>query len=156
MNKSTKIDLLYKKAHGYNLTIEEAKELRKYKVDADDANIATRANVTAYVNAVDRGYSLSFYDYCANNLKGDRRRRGGKAEEIADFNKSQSLATLFMGWLVWGIALYWMADGNNSVGTSAIMGAVVAFILQKCTRKYAMFTLFLLPIILAVVFNKMF
>ena len=150
MNKTRKIDILYKRAHGQyvDVTSEENRELRKYKVDSGDSSIATKANIRAYVNQVDKGYRLSFYDYCCNNLKGDRRRKGGKASEIKAFNRDQSLGAMFMGWLFWGVALFWMFDKSQSVGSCAIMGAIVSVILLKCSRKYAGFTLILLPVIL--------
>ena len=55
MNKTTKINLLYKKAHGQPLSKDEERELFKYKVDSDDGQIATRNNIAAYVDAVDQG-----------------------------------------------------------------------------------------------------
>lgn len=155
MTKARKIDILYRMAKGQNTNAssQELQELRKYKICAgDDANIATRANITNYVAAVDNGYRLSFYDWCANNLQGDRRKKSGRAESIARSNKEQSFGSVFVGWLVWGLALYWIFDGGVSAGVCAIMGAIVAFVLQKCSRRLAGFTLIILPIILAVVF----
>ena len=124
MTKARKVDILYRMAKGRET----------------DASLE-----------VDSGYYLSFYDWCANNLQGDRRRKGGKAEEIAAANKQQSTAALFMGWLVWGIAIYWMLHGSVSVGACAVAGAIVAYILQKCFRRAAMFTLVILPIAIAVI-----
>ena len=154
MTKARKVEILYRmaKGHATDASLQELQELRKYKVSAGaDADYATRANITNYVSAVDNGYRLSFYDWCANNLQGDRRRKGGSAEEIAATNKAQSNATVFMGWLVWGIAIYWILGGKAAVGVCAIIGAVVAFVLQRCFRRGAMFTLFILPIAIAVI-----
>lgn len=153
MTKARKVEILYRIAKGQssNASREELQEIRKYKVIAgENVNYVTRANITNYVSAVDNGYRLSFYDWCANNLQGDRRRKGGSASEICADNKNKSIATVLMGWLVWGIAIYWMLGGEVSVGACAIIGAVVAYILQKCFRRWAMFTLFILPIIIAV------
>ena len=156
MNKTRKVDILYKRAHGQyvDVTPEENRELRKYKIDAGDSDLATKANVRAYVNKVDSGYKLSFYDYCYNNLKGDRRRKGGKASEIKAFNSEQSIGTMLFGWLFWGLAIYWMLGGTQSAGSCAIIGAIVSVILLKCARKWAGFTLIFLPIILMIIFAK--
>lgn len=155
MTKARKVDILYRMAKGQrtDASTAELQELRKYKVSADDANVATRANITNYVSAVDNGYRLSFYDWCANNLQGDRRRKGGSAKAIANANKEQSMATVFIGWLVWGIAFYWIFGGGVSVVACAIIGAIVSFVLQRCFRRAAGFTLIVLPIILAVIFG---
>lgn len=158
MTKIRKVDILYRMAKGQDTgaSLEELQELRKYKISAgDDADYATRANITNYVAAVDSGYYLSFYDWCANNLQGDRRRKGGKEGEIAAANKQQSMATLLMGWLVWGIAIYWMLHGSVPVGACAVAGAIVAFILQKCFRRAAPFTIIILPIVIAVICAKL-
>lgn len=156
MNKTQKINLLYQKAKGQslNITSEEKNELRKYKIDAgSDALHVTKANIGAYVNAVDNdGCRLSFYDWCMNNNKADRRRKGGSKEELASFNRSQSAGVIFVGWLTWGLAIYWMFHGALSVGKCAVAGAIVALVIFKCARKWAGFTLILLPIILTVIF----
>ena len=157
MTKARKIDVLYRMAKGQptDASLEELQELRKYKVSARaDADIATRANITNYVSAVDNGYRLSFYDWCANNLQGDRRRKSGRAEEIASANKAQSTATIFIGWLVWGIAIYWMFGGSIPVGACAVIGAAVSFVLQRCFRRWALFTVIILPIVIATICVK--
>lgn len=154
MRKARKVEILYRMAKGQatDASLQELQELRRYKVSAGaDADYATRANITNYVAAVDNGYHLSFYDWCANNLQGDRRRKSGSAEEIAATNKAQSNATVFMGGLVWGIAIYWMFGGEVAVGACAVIGAVIAYVLQRCFRRWAMFTLFILPIVIAVI-----
>lgn len=153
MTKARKVDVLYRMAKGQatDASPEELQELRKYKISARaDANYATRANITNYVAAVDNGYRLSFYDWCANNLQGDRRRKSGRAKEISSANKAQSTATVFVGWLIWGIAFYWIFNESLSVGACAILGAIVSFVLQRCFRRAAGFTLIILPIVLAV------
>lgn len=157
MTKARKIDILYRMAKGQatNAMPEEIQELRRYKVSAGaDSDWATRTNITNYVTAVDNGCLLSFYDWCANNLQGDRRRKSGRAEEIAASNRAQSTATILAGWLVWGVAIYWMFQGSLSVRICAVIGAVVAFLLQKCARRLAGFTLFILPIVLAALFGS--
>lgn len=127
MTKSKKVDLLYKKAHGQSLDLskEEAKELRKYKVDYnEDKAISTKVNLGAYVAAVDKGARSSFYDWCLNHNKADRRRKGCSEEGIKEFNREQSIGVAFMGWLVWGMAIYWTSNGAVSVGESMMAGVV--------------------------------
>lgn len=157
MTKARKIDILYRKAKGQDnfVSKEELQELRKYKIVAGaDADYATRANISKYVTAVDNGYRLSFCDWCANNLQGDRRKKSGRAAEIARTNKDQSIATVFIGWLIWGIAFYWIFNEGVPVGTCAILGAIVSFVLQRCFRRLAGFTLIVLPVVLAVIFGS--
>lgn len=157
MTKARKVEILYRMAKGQATDADsrELQELRKYKVSSGmDANYATRANISNYVSAVDNGYYLSFYDWCCNHLQGDRRRKGGSAAEIQNHNKLQSMAAGFVGWLVWGIAIYWMFGGSVSVVACAVIGAVVACILIKCFRRWATFTMFILPVILAVLCSR--
>lgn len=155
MTKAKKIDALYKIAHGQNvsLTAAEQRELKKYKVDQYDGNHATRKNIAEYVNDVDKGYPLGFYDWCMNKLKGDRRRKGSSEQEIRSFNREQSISVALWGWLIWGIAIYWIFGGALTAGNCAILGIIVSVILFKLNRGLAGFTLFLLPAILAVVFG---
>ena len=156
MNQTRKVNLLYQKAHGQkmNASPEEQRELRKYSVSSGDGNYATKANITAYVKAVDNGYRLPFYDWCRNNHKADRRRKGSSENEMARENKADGIGAMMLGWLIWGMAIYWMFHGELTVGACAIVGAVVSAILQRLNRRMAGFTLFLLPIILAVIFGK--
>lgn len=156
MNKTRKSNLLYQKAHGQAIdaTSEELKELRKYGVSADDGNYATKANINAYISAVDGGYPLSFYDWCMNNHKADRRRKGSSESEMAASNRDNIFGAMLMGWLIWGIAVYWIFNERLSVGASAILGAVISAVLLQLNRRLAGFTLFLLPIILTVVFGR--
>lgn len=154
MNQARKTDLLYKKAKGQpvNMSDEERRELRGYKVETDDGYFATRANISAYVKAVDQGYHLSFYDWCMSNKKADKRRKGSSAEELAADDRQGDLAAIAMGWLLWGLAIYWMFHGALSVGACAVAGIIVAVVLRRRARAWAGLTMFLLPIILAVVF----
>lgn len=157
MTNTRKEQLLYQKAHGQgiNASPEEKRDLRKYKVDTDDGNYATKANIRAYIKAVDSGYHLSFYDYCCNNRKGDRRRKGSSEKEMASHNREQTIAAMMVGWLVWGVALYWAFGQRQSVGSCAIMGAIISAVLQRLGRKWAMFTCFVLPCVIAVIAGKM-
>lgn len=156
MNKSSKIEHLYRYAHGQGMlaSANEKAELRKYKVSPDDSNYATRANISAYVTAVDNGYHLSFYDWCQNNNKADRRRKGSSEREMASKNREMGAGAMMLGWLIWGIAIYWMFHGALTVGVCAIAGAIVSVILLRLNRRIAGFTLVLLPIILTVVFGR--
>lgn len=155
MTDTRKIELLYQKAHGQKMDASpaEQRELSKYKVSVDDGNYATKNNIRAYVKAVDSGSCrLPFYDWCYNNHRGDRRRKGHSEKAMADTNKEKTLAAMFTGWLFWGVAIYWLAGQTLSVGVCAIAGAITAAILLRMNRKLAGFTLILLPaIILAVI-----
>lgn len=156
MNKTKKIDALYKIAHGQPVSLipEEQRELRKYKVDSGDGNYATRSNITEYVNAVDKGYPLAFYDWCQNNLKADRRRKGSSEHEMAANNREGGISAMMIGWLLWGLAIYWIFGGAFTAGNCAIAGAIVSVILRRLNRRLSGFTMFLLPIILMVVFGS--
>ena len=156
MNKTRKVDLLHKVAHGQGFwgSAEEKRELKKYKVTSGDSYYATKANLSAYVSAVDSGYRLSFYDWAMNNCKADRRRKGSSEAEMAQFNKDQGISAMLMGWLVWGIAIYWMFHGSLGVGACAVAGAVIALILFRLARNLAVFTQLFLPIIIAIIFFK--
>lgn len=156
MNKARKVDLLHKVVHGYGFqgSAEEKRELKKYKVTQEDSYHATKANLSAYVSAVDSGYRLSFYDWAMNNCKADRRRKGSSEAELAQFNKNQGISVIFMGWLIWGIAIYWMFHGSLGVGTCALAGAIIAFILFRLARNRAVITQIFLPIIIAIIFFK--
>lgn len=156
MNKTRKVDLLHKVAHGQGFlgSAEEKRELKKYKVTSGDSYHATKANLSAYVSAVDSGYRLSFYDWAMNNCKADRRRKGSSEAEMAQFNKDQGISAMLMGWLVWGIAIYWMFHGSLGVGACAIAGAVIALILFRLARNLAVFTQLFLPVIIAIIFFK--
>jgi len=154
MNKSRKEELLYKKAKGQflNISTEEQKELKPYKVDRTDASFATHSNIKEYIVAVDKGCKISFYDWCMNNCKADRRVNGASKEEMISRKRGEVIAAAAFGWLSWGAAVYWMFNGRLSVGACSIVGAIISIILYKRAREWVMFTLFLLPIILAAVF----
>lgn len=157
MTQARKVDLLYQKAHGgmTGATPAEKLELMKYRVGSDDTQLATRANISAYVKAVDSGTHSSFYDWCYNHKKGDRRRKIHKEDAMASDNKEKMLASFGIGWLTWGMALYWLAGGAVSAGGCAVVGGILAIVVNRFSRKYAMFTGFVLPLILAIVGYKL-
>lgn len=158
MNKTRKIELLYQKAKGQQLSASpaEMRELRKYKIKAGEGDFyTTKANIRAYVTEVDNeGYRLSFYDWCMNHKKADRRRRGSSEKDMAKENQAMNMSAVFWGWLVWGVAIYWMFNGRLTVGSCAIAGAIVSVVLINCARRWIGFTLFLLPAILAAIFGR--
>ena len=86
MNRARKVDLLYRRAKGQsmNATQAEVQELARYKVrSGENQRLATKTNIESYVRAVDSGScKVSFEDYCWNNGKADRRRKGGSEEAI--------------------------------------------------------------------------
>lgn len=156
MNKTRKVTLLYQKAHGQRINVspEEKAELRKYGVSPGDGDYATKANISAYIKDVDEGYRLSFYDWCRNKHKADRRRKGSSESEMKRENRAEGRESMLLGWLIWGIAIYWMFHGELAVVSCAIAGAVISVILRTLNRRMAPYTLFLLPIVLAVIFGR--
>ena len=143
MNKARKTELLYQKAKGrpMNITEKERRELSRYRVRANEGSFyATKANISAYVTAVDQGCRISFYDWCMNHSRADRRRKGSDEAAMGRVRRENSLAAMGMGWLVWGMALYW-----------AFQEASV--ILYQSARRFSAFTLFLLPILIAAFFG---
>lgn len=156
MTLARKEQLLYQKAHGQGMDASpaEQRELRKYKVDAGDGAWATKSNLRAYIKAVDGGYHLSFYDYCQNNHKGDRRRKGHSEKEMASDNREKSIGVILIGWLTWGVAIYWVTGQALPVGMCAIAGAIVSVILYRLNRGLAGFTLIFLPLIVAYIATK--
>lgn len=158
MTKTRKVELLYKIAKGQHTdaTSAELRELKKYKVDFNEASLyVKKANISAYVSAVDNdGFRRSFYDFCRDNRIADRRRKGSSEKEIANEDRELGIAVILMGWLTWGMAIYWMFHGSLSVGTSAVMGMIVSFCLCKFARKASGFTVFVLPLALAVIFGR--
>ncbi len=155
MNKVRKVDLLYRKANGQgsDATPDELKELRKYKVDrGEGAFFATKKNITAYVDAVDKkGCKISFYDWCMNNHRADKRRSGSSDAEMSRVNLEQGIGgVLFLGWVTWGIAIYWVFGGEMGIGPCIIVGMVISFIMSRIARKWALFTMFVLPCLIAV------
>ena len=159
MTKAQKIDLLYKKAHGQALKVdgEYLRELSKYRVDINESPYyATKSNIKAYVEAVDNGCFQTFSDWCQDNLRADRRRKGSSRADMAAHNKNEKLGIAWMGWLIWGIAIYWLLNGAVSVGVCALLGIAAALLTFKLFgRRMVMISQFLLPIVLAVLANKL-
>ena len=157
MDKTTKVNILYKIARGefVNLSPAEKRELDKYRVSGAGTTFATKININAYVSAVDKqGYRKSLYNWCIENEKGDRRTKAGRAESLRSFKRNQGMASALLGCLLWGVALYWIFGGALSVGACAIMGSIVAFILNKANRETTGFSCLLLPCILAAIFGS--
>ena len=151
MTKARKVELLYCNAKGQKIraTAEEMKELSRYKVDYDEGSYATKTNIGAYVTAVDKGSRRTFYDWCIDNGKGDRRRREGRAEAIQENDKWGGIGAVATGWLAWAACLYVMTGLNSSAGGSCLLlGAIVSFVLYKVRRDFTWFTLIVLPIVL--------
>ena len=88
-----------------------------------------------------------------NNKKADKRRKGSSEKSMASNNTANSMGMIFIGWLTWGIATYWLFHGNLEVTSCAILGIIVSFLISRFGRKNAPFTLFILPIVLAAVFG---
>ena len=153
MRKTDKVNILYRIASGeyVQLSSDERRELGKYRVDNVGKPLNTKTNVSQYVTAVDNGYRKSFYDWCLYNNKGDRRMKAGKESSLKAFNQGQSFGVAATGWLVWGLALYWLFGGKLAVGACAIIGAIVSLALFKLNRQGSTFTCIILPIIIAVI-----
>lgn len=157
MNKARKTELLYQKAKGrpMNITEKERRELSRYRVRANEGSFyATKANISAYVTAVDQGCRISFYDWCMNHSRADRRRKGSDEAAMGRVRRENSLAAMGMGWLVWGMALYWAFQEAVSVQACALLGAAASVILYQSARRFSAFTLFLLPILIAAFFGS--
>lgn len=100
--------MLYKRAknQGVKTSQGEDKELKKYKVrPGENGFYVTRNNIRDYVSAVDNGCKISFYDWCCNN-RADKRRQGSDSASTTKKTKEQVSASVFVGWLSWGMALY--------------------------------------------------
>lgn len=138
MNKVEKINFLHAYAHGNRIpsNAEQKVILKEYKVSAHDGKYATKSNIIAYIEAVDKEYPFSFYDWCMSNCKADRRRKGSSEAEMKSQNRMDGVG------------------GAVSAGTCAILGAIVAAVLSQMFRRSAGFTLFLLPILLAACFGS--
>lgn len=155
MTKDRKVELLYRKAkrQDWNASQAEIRELRRYQVDAGDEHYATKANIQAYVSDVDNGkWRHSFYDWCWENKKADRRRKGSSEAEMARFSSTQSKSVMLIGGFIWGIAIYWLLQESVSAVGCCVIGAFVALGLFRISRKIAMFTMIILPSALATVF----
>ena len=60
---------------------------------------------------------------------------------------------MFMGWLTWGMCIYWITGEALGVGVSGILGAIVSYIISKRVRNVGV-AVFLLPLILTAVFGS--
>ena len=156
MDKTTKINKLYKIAMGepVQLSPAERSELSKYKVGQVGKPLTTKGNISQYVTAVDRGCHKTFYDWCLDNHKGDRRTKDGSAYAISKFNKGQYTSVALFGWLIWGMALYWIFDRSISAGGCAVAGAILTVILYKIKREISGFTCVLLPVIILAIIGS--
>lgn len=155
MTTARKVNLLYKKAHGQTMdaSAEEKRELRKYHVARDDGFYATKANLKDYVNAVDNHKTVvTFATYCQNRGKADKRRSGSSKEEMESDNRTSGFASIFVGWLTWGMAVYWIFKGHLTVGQSIVIACVISFILSKITSSAKFFVIFVLPLVLLAFF----
>ena len=158
LNKARKVELLYKKARGQksDATREELIALQRYKVEFKEGDFyTTKGNIWDYINAVDNGTRLTFYNWCIENRKADRRYAGSSESAIAADDRGSKIAAMSMGWLTWGVAIYWIFRESLSVGVCAVIGAVISLLVMKCMREKAGFMVFLLPLILAAIFGQM-
>ena len=157
MNKTRKVELLYKKAKGMKLeaTPEELGYLVRYKVRDDEGSFyTTKSNIKQYVDAVDKdGCRLPFYDWCMNNNKADKRRKGSSVEEMEQSNKEGNFSAIFIGWLTWGAAIYWAFQETLGVGACAIIGAVISVVLFKNDRRKSVAKLIVIPFLIAYFFS---
>lgn len=156
LNKTRKIQLLYQKAHGkqFDASPKELQELKKYRISKDDIKYATKRNITDYVDAVDNGSChLPFLDWCWNNYRADKRRKGSSEEEMANTNTWDGIASVALGWLIWGVAFYWMFQERVPANACGVLGAVVSIIITRVNRRRGIFLLFGLPIILSTIFG---
>lgn len=155
MTKQRKIDLLYAKATGgnYNPTPQEKAELVGYRVDYNEMpSYTTKKNISAYVNAMEgKLIKRSFYDWCMDNSAGDRRRKSGKAEAMRARDKTKKAGTMYLGWIPWAIALYYISDEAFSPFGCLIASIVVSLILYKVSRQHAILTVVVLPLIITAV-----
>lgn len=153
MNKTRKVDLLYKRAHGQalNASRDELNEIKKYKVyQGEDSFYTTKRNIGEYVSAVDVGKThMAFYDWCINNCKADRRVKGGSEKDLADYNSSLTGASMFMGFFFWGIALYWFCEGQMPVVGCGLLGGLISVILRRFSMRWSLVTCIILPILIA-------
>ena len=151
MTKARKIDILYKRAKGQscNVTPTEEQELYMYKVDEKEGDFyTTRANITDYVTAVDNGCRLPFYDWCMNNGRADKRRKGSSEKAIAQRSNEKTGAGMMVGWLTWGAAIYWICNEQIPVVVCAVAGAIISYVLTRNARKSLGFTILVLPLLL--------
>lgn len=152
MTNARKVDLLYRKAKGQNLNAnpKEMAELSHYKVDFGEGDFySTRANIRDYVAAVDRqGCGISFYDWCMNEGRADQRRRGSSKKAMAASQRGFGGGLMFVGAITWGMALYYILGKAVGVIPCMVVGAVVSFVIGRMSRRFSLFNVFLLPIII--------
>lgn len=152
MKQSRKVDLLHKIAHGQaiNATPEEKKELKKYRISSYDAEYATKSNISAYVTAMDnrKVYASSFRDWCQNNGRGDRRRKGHSEKAIRAKNMSLIITAVFLGWFCWGATLYIILGTILSPYLCIILGGIISMPLLKFSRRWMYFNVVALPLLI--------
>lgn len=156
MNKERKIDLLYRKAKGerLNLSAQERGELVKYRVNLNEGSfLATKKNIREYVTAVDNGCLQSFCDWCYNNKKADRRRKGSSEKDIEYRNNELTGMTVVWGFIMWGTAIYWMLHEYVSIVACGLLGGLLSIIFAKFARRRLGIYIFVIPIILAYYFG---
>lgn len=154
MTTDRKVDLLYKRAKGQNIqcTQEERKELGKYKVECGEESFyTTKSNIKEYVRAVDKeGFKRSFYDWCMDNNKADKRRIGSDEKSMQARQKELGLGVVLFGAITWGLAIYWFCEEEVPVGTCAMGGMVIAYVLSRWKRRWTEITLFVIPILIGI------
>lgn len=152
MNKTRKSEILYNRAKGRFITVtaSEETELKKYKVDFGEGDFySTKANINGYITAVDKGYRKSFYDWCMDNGKADRRQRGTSKKELKQGDNQASFGVSIFGGVLWGCVINLLSDAGGAA--SVFLGVILTIILYKSSRKMAAFTVILLPLILLAV-----
>ena len=154
MTHNRKVELLYRRAKGQNSNASNAElaELRRYHVDFGEADFyTTKANISAYVSAVDKqGCRISFYDWCMNNNRADRRRKGSGKEDMKKSNRNFSFGLMFIGFVTWGFAIFSLLGGILPAGACIIIGALISVVIGKASRQASLFNTFMLPIIIGV------
>jgi len=154
MTHTRKVDLLYRRAKGQgsDITPAEAVELRRYRVDFNEGDFyATKANISAYVKAVDnQGCHISFYDWCMNNNLADRRRSGSSKKDMKKAQHNFSFGMMFLGFITWGAAAFTVLGDILPGAACLIIGALLALVLGRASRRSYLLTNFLLPIVVIV------
>lgn len=152
MNTDRKVELLYKKAkkQKYQCTKEEQGELAKYKIGRGEKSFyTTKANIKEYVHAVDKeGFKRTFYDWCMDNGKADKRRIGSDKYNMRSDQMYLGLGAILWGMIMWGMAFYLTFRGIIPGGICAIAGMIVGFVLARWRRRWIWLTLFIIPILI--------
>lgn len=149
MNKTQKINALYKMAQGQQVELSPKDKigLMKYRIDDTSDFFLTKNNIAEYVDAVDKGCVLSFDMWCRNHHKADRRRKGSSEKDMAATNRYSTVAVMMFGWLTWGMAIYSLIGGRSgNVGGCAIMGLIIAAILSRVTPYSVIFPFIILAV----------